>query len=109
VAVAAAATVSSATTLSPTKIGQLNSIVDDGRGMARQVIRMGKKSGSDPQGTQTRKANATLAQTYDRNLAGLKDAARGVGSDRDADRLIAQAKQTRAYVQFLFNQSSNAP
>jgi non-specific serine/threonine protein kinase len=38
----------------------------------------------------------------------VKSAGRGVSSDRDADRLIAQAKQTRAYVQFLVRQSTAA-
>lgn len=102
---AAAEPASSATTLSPAKISQLNSIVDDGRSMAKDVMRMGKR-GSDPASSQTLKANAQLARTYDQNLAALKDSGRGARSDRDADRLIAQAKQTRAYVQFLFRQSS---
>ncbi len=104
----AAEIASSATSLSPAKIGQINSIVDDGRSMAKRVIRMGRKSGSDAQATQTLKANAALAKTYDQNLAAIKDSARGLRSDREADRLIAQAKQTRAYVQFLLNQSDKA-
>ena len=33
---------------------------------------------------------------------------RGVISDREADRLIAQANQTKAYLQFLVRQSSEA-
>jgi len=104
----AAQSTSSATTLSASKISQLESIVADGRNMAKQVMRMGKKSGSGSQSAQTLKANAQLAKTYDQSLASLKAAARGVRSDRDADKLIAQAKQTRAYVQFLLNQSNKA-
>ena len=100
-ATAAAEVASSATTLSPSKIGQIDSIVADGRSMAKQVIRMGKGS-SDSQ----LKANAKLAKSYDDNLATIKASARGIGSDREADKLIAQAKQTRAYVQFLLNQSN---
>ena len=100
-ATVAAETASSATTLSPSKIGQIDSIVADGRTMAKQVIRMGKGS-SDSQ----LKANAKLAKTYDDNLATIKASARGIASDREADKLIAQAKQTRAYVQFLLNQSN---
>jgi serine/threonine protein kinase len=100
-ATVAAEVASSATTLSPSKIGQIDSIVADGRSMAKQVVRMGKGS-SDSQ----LKANAKLAKTYDDNLATIKASARGIGSDREADKLIAQAKQTRAYVQFLLNQSS---
>jgi non-specific serine/threonine protein kinase len=103
-----ASSASSATSLSPGKIGEINSIVDDGRSMAKQVIRMGKRPGSNAQSTQVLKANAELARTYDQNLAALKNSARGVNSDREADRLIAQAKQTRAYVQFLLNQSNKA-
>ena len=99
----AAEAASSATTLSPSKIGQIDSIVADGRSMAKQVIRMGKGS-SDSQV----KANAKLAKTYDDNLATIKASARGIGSDREADKLIGQAKQTRAYVQFLLNQSNKA-
>jgi hypothetical protein len=105
---ATTAVASSATTLSGGKIGQLNSIVDDGRNMAKSVIRMGRGSGSTPQNTQTLRANAALAKTYDASLAQVKAAGRGVSSDRDADRLIAQAKQTRAYVQFLVRQSTAA-
>ena len=95
-----------ANALSPAKVSQLNSIIDSGRDMAKQVMRMGKRNGADAAGTQTLKANAALAKTYDQSLAGLKASGRGVRSDREADRLIAQAKQTRAYVQFLVNQSS---
>ncbi|HET7816665.1 MAG TPA: hypothetical protein VFK58_03730, partial [Sphingomicrobium sp.] len=109
-AAAAAATngTSSATTLSPAKIAQLNSTIDDARNMAKQVISMGRRNGTDAAATQTLKANAKLARDYDSNLATLKAAARGVTSDREADRFIGQAKQTRAYVQFLLNQSSKA-
>ena len=99
---------SSSTSLSPSKIGQLNSIIDDGRSMARQVISMGRRSGADSASTQTLKANARLAQDYDRNLATLKSASRAVRTDSEADRYIAQAKQTRAYVQFLVRQSTAA-
>ena len=49
--------------------------------------------------------NAALARSYDANLKTLRDSMRGINSDREADRLIAQAKQTRAYVQFLAKQS----
>lgn len=104
----AAPITSSATTLSPSKISQIESIVADGRSMAKQVMRMGKKSGSDSASAQTLRSNAQLAKTYDQSLAAVKAAARGVRSDREADKLIAQAKQTRAYVQFLLNQSNKA-
>lgn len=105
---AATSATSSASTLSPAKVAQLNSIIDDARNMARQVIGMGRRSGTDAAATQTLKANARLARDYDANLATLKAAARGVTNDSQADRFIGQAKQTRAYVQFLLNQSSKA-
>lgn len=96
------------------KIAQIAGIVDDGRGMASQVIRMGRdrsgRNGSDQQrkNYQQRQANAQLAAGYDRYLATLKDSARGLDSDRMADRMIAQAKQTRAYLSFLVKQSTGA-
>jgi non-specific serine/threonine protein kinase len=48
--------------------------------------------------------NAQLARTYDRNLKTLRDSMRGIQTDQEADRLIKQANQTRAYVQFLARQ-----
>jgi hypothetical protein len=93
----------SSTGLSPGKIAQLNAIVDGARGMAKAVIQMGNHS-SNP----TRKANAGLAKNYDSYLANLKDSGRGAKSDKDADRLIKQANQTKAYIVFLNKQSSAA-
>jgi hypothetical protein len=60
--------------------------------MAKQVMRSGNSQ------------NAALARSYDANLKTLRDSIRGVSSDREADRLIKQAQQTRAYVQFLVKQ-----
>jgi hypothetical protein len=77
---------------SPGKMAQLDGIVDDARSMAKQVMRSGNS------------ANAALARNYDANLKTLKASARGVSSDKELDRLISQAKQTRAYVQFLAKQ-----
>lgn len=96
-------TASDASGVSPAKMQQFNGIIDDGRGMARRVIRMGGRSSSD-----TRKANAVLARNYDSYLKNLKDSMRGARSDREADRLIKQASQTRAYLQFLVKQSSES-
>jgi len=102
--VATTETLSSAaeTGVSPSKMAQFNGIIDSGRSMAKQVIQMG--SGS--RASQTRKANAQLARNYDKSLAVLKDSMRGVKSDREADRLIKQANQTKAYIVFLNKQSS---
>jgi hypothetical protein len=98
-----AASAASGTVLSPGKIAQLNSIVDGARGMAKAVIRMGERS-SNP----TRKANAGLARNYDKYLANLRDSGRGVSNDKEADRLIKQANQTKAYIVFLNKQSAAA-
>ena len=75
--------------VSKAKLAQFYSIVDDARAQAKRVMRSGSSQ------------NAALARNYDGNLKTLRDSIRGIQSDRDADRLIKQATQTRAYVQFL--------
>jgi non-specific serine/threonine protein kinase len=92
------------TGVSSAKLAQFNAIVDSGRSLAKQVIQMGAGSSASA----TRKANAQLARNYDRSLATLKDSMRGVNSDREADQLIKQANQTKAYVVFLNKQSSQS-
>src|SRR6185295_10348519 len=79
--------------VSSAKLSQFYGIVDSARGMAKQVMRSGNSQ------------NAQLARSYDANLKTLRDSIRGVNSDKEADRLIKQATQTRAYVQFLVKQS----
>ena len=93
--VAAAAetnTVSSDEGVSRAKLSQFYSIVDDARSMAKKVMRSSNSQ------------NAALARSYDANLKTLRDSIRGIQSDKEADRLIKQASQTRAYVQFLNKQ-----
>jgi non-specific serine/threonine protein kinase len=80
------------TGVSAAKLSQFYSIVDDARSMAKKVMR-----GNNSQ-------NAALARSYDANLKTLRDSMRGISSEREADRLIRQASQTRAYVQFLARQ-----
>jgi len=75
--------------VSKAKLAQFYSIVDDARAQAKRVMKSGNSQ------------NAALARNYDANLKTLRDSMRGIQSDRDADRLIKQANQTRAYVQFL--------
>ena len=93
------------------QLSQLQSIISDGRGMAKDVIRMAdRRPGSgatdaEKQAYQARKANADLARGYDKYLAQIRDSSRGVKSARDADRLIKQASQTRAYLTFLVRRS----
>ena len=92
VASEAASAASDSGGVSSSKIAQLNATVDEARSMARQAMRT-----SNPQ-------NKQLAKNYDAYLKGLKASIPGVQSDRDADRLIKQAGQTRAYIQFLLRQ-----
>ena len=115
---AAASTSAAATAdtgVSPAKLQQLNSIVADGRRMAKDVIRMGSRgrpgsgaSAEDRQGHELRQANARLARDYDRYLVTARDSMRGVTSGREADRLIKEASETRAYLQFLVKRSTES-
>ena len=110
-AAAPATTISADAAATSAQLGQLQSIISDGRGMAKDVIRMAdRKPGSgatdaEKQAYQARKANADLARGYDKYLAQIRDSSRGVKSGRDADRLIKQASQTRAYLTFLVRRS----
>ena len=78
--------------VSRAKLSEFYSIVDDARSTAKRVMHSGNSQ------------NAKLARSYDANLKTLRDSIRGVQSDREADRLIKQASQTRAYVNFLAKQ-----
>ena len=78
--------------VSPAKLAQFNSIVDDGRSMAKQAMRSSNRD------------NVQLAKNYDKYLKTLRDSMRGIQSDREAEKLIKQASQTRAYIQFLVRQ-----
>lgn len=99
----------SSTSLSPATSREFYGIVDDARGMAKRVIRMGEKGKSGSSAAdELLRSNAQLARSYDSNLATLRAAFGGVRSDKEAARLIAQAKQTRAYLVFLVGRSSNA-
>jgi hypothetical protein len=89
---AAASSSSGSGGVSPGKVAQLDAIVSEGRSMAKQVMRSGNSQ------------NAQLARNYDSYLATAKASMRGVSSDKEADRLIKQAGQTRAYIQFLVKQ-----
>jgi hypothetical protein len=112
----AAATPSAAAsddTLSPATSAQFRGIVDEGRDMARQVIRMGERAraGSTPaerEAYDLLRSNMQLARTYDSSLAALRDSFRGVRSDRQAESMIKQARQTRAYLVFLVKRSTDA-
>jgi non-specific serine/threonine protein kinase len=89
---AASSTEDSGGGVSAAKMAQFNASVDDARSLARQAMRSNNKQ------------NAQLAKNYDKYLKTLKDSMRGVQSDREADKLIKQAGQTRAYIQFLLRE-----
>ncbi|WP_300974516.1 serine/threonine-protein kinase [Sphingomonas sp. LHG3406-1] len=112
-ATAVPVTTASSDVLSQATTSQFNGLVNEGRGMARDVIRMGERAspGSTPEqraAYDLLRSNAQLARTYDASLAGLKDSFRGIRSDRQADPLIKQARQTRAYLVFLVKRSTDA-
>jgi non-specific serine/threonine protein kinase len=75
--------------LSATKIAQFNTTVDNARALAKVAMRSRNRE------------NAALAKNYDKYLKTLKDSGRGIKTDKEADALIKQANQTRAYIQFL--------
>jgi hypothetical protein len=78
--------------VSPAKVAQLNAAVDEARSLAKQAMRSSNRQ------------NAQLAKNYDKYLKTLKDSMRGVQSNQEADKLIKQAGQTRAYIQFLLRE-----
>ena len=78
--------------VSPSRQATFDSTVDEARSMAKQAMHSSNKQ------------NAQLAKGYDQYLKTLKDSMRGVQSDKEADKLIKQANQTKAYIQFLLKQ-----
>jgi serine/threonine protein kinase len=90
-AAAATSTASTASKkgVSSAKASQFYSTVDEGRSMAKRVIR--SQSGQ----------NAELARSYDSYLKSLRGSMRAAKSDEEADKLIRQARLYRAYVQTL--------
>jgi serine/threonine protein kinase len=97
---AAPAAASTSAAPSASKIAQIRSIISGGRSRAKQVIAMGAG------GSATQKANAKLAKGYESYFANLSDSLRGARTDRELDQLLKQANQTKAYVDFLYKQSS---
>ena len=83
---------SSGSGVSSSKLSQFNSIVDEGRSLAKQAMRSSNAQ------------NVQLAKNYDQYLKTLKDSMRGIQSDKEADKLIKEASQTRAYIQYLVRQ-----
>lgn len=78
--------------VSPATLSQFNSTVDDARSMARDVMRS-KNSQS-----------VELAKGYDKYLKTLKASMGGIQTEKEAQRLLKQAQQTRNYIAFLNRQ-----
>ena len=72
-------------------LSRFNSTVDDARSLAKQVMR----GGGDP---------ANTARSYDKYLKTLKASMGGVSSEKEAQRLLKQAEQTRSYIALLQRQ-----
>ena len=88
-AMEAASSAAETGSVSPAKMAQFNAAVDDARALARQVMQSG--SGQ----------NVQTAKNYDKYLKTLKASMRGIHSDQEAERLIKQANQTKAYIQSI--------
>ena len=74
--------------VSAAKVSQFYATVDEGRSLAKKVIR-------------SQSGDAQLAKSYDSYLKSLRAQMRGAKSDEEADKLIRQARLYRAYVQAL--------
>jgi hypothetical protein len=70
-------------------MAQFNATIDGARALAKQVMR--SSSGQ----------NVATAKNYDRYLKTLKASMAGISTERDAQRLLRQAEQTRGYIATL--------
>jgi non-specific serine/threonine protein kinase len=86
---AAAASAAADVGITPATLTRFNATVDDARSLAKQVIRAGQGQ------------NVDTARNYDSYLKTLKASMRGVSTEREAQRLLRQAEQTRAYIASL--------
>jgi hypothetical protein len=78
--------------VSPATLSQFNSTVDDARSMAKEAMHS-KNSQS-----------VELAKGYDKYLKTLKASMGGIQTEKEAQRLLKQAQQTRSYIAFLNRQ-----
>ncbi len=79
-------------------------MVDSAKDISKQVIRLGDRD-KNKEGAGTRANNADTARGYERYLDTLTNSMRGSRTKDEADKLIAQANQTRAYLNQLLAQS----
>jgi hypothetical protein len=77
--------------VSSATLSRFNATVDDARGLAKQVMR----GGGGP---------ADTARSYDKYLKTLKASMGGIQTEKDAQRLLKQAEQTRGYIVLLQRQ-----
>ncbi|MFL6735438.1 MAG: serine/threonine protein kinase [Sphingomonas sp.] len=75
--------------VTPATLSQFNSTVDDARSMARDVMRSNNGQ------------SVELARGYDKYLKTLKASMGGIQTEKEAQRLLKQAQQTRNYIVFL--------
>jgi len=80
--------------VSATKLAQFNTTVDNARALAKVAMRSRNRE------------SVALAKNYDKYLKTLKNSGRGIKTDKEADALMKQANQTRAYIQFLLKQDN---
>ncbi len=80
--------------VSAATLSQFNSTIDDARSMAKDVMRSGNSQ------------SAGLARNYDSYLKTLKASMGGIHTEKEAQKLLKQANQTRAYIVFLQRQPS---
>jgi non-specific serine/threonine protein kinase len=73
-------------------LSQFNSTIDDARSMARDVMHSNKGQ------------SVELARGYDKYLKTLKASMGGIQTEKEAQRLLKQAQQTRNYIVFLKKQ-----
>ena len=81
--------------VSPATVSQFNSTIDDARSMAKQVMHSGNSQ------------SASLARNYDSYLKTLKASMGGIHTEKEAQKLLKQANQTRAYIVFLQRQPAS--
>jgi len=91
---------------------QLKSALDNARDVSRQVIRLGNRDRPDNNATElqkqayrVRQANMQTARDYERYLDTLEASMRGNRTRSEAEQLIAQANQTRGYLNQIFAES----
>ncbi len=92
----------------------LAQIIDNGRDIAKRVIRLGDRKKPDNDASQkekdghlVRQANVKTAQEYQAYLDTLENSMRGTRTQAEADKLIAQASQTRDYLRTLLSRSES--